>query len=351
VSSRCDRARDGYRRVVEQRSHQLRALTALRAALVAFVLAWILGPAELRSAVPIWLPFLVALGLEVNFLVGAFRPHRLRSPDRRPQSVDRQRYGYADDVDDTDELLLVRSGNEELWIPYAGETDEELEELIAEARESAMLKDDDGVPATWERPGLGLRLRRFVVGLGVIVLLALAVWFVESRTGWEAIAGDTRAAAVARFSAEASRIADKPVTIRCDESRDYVGAVQHADGVATVGGERAYLTPERCHDLYRLAFEGEITSSQTARALAVLAHEAWHLRGVDDEGTTECYALQSGVQLGQRLGLSEGTARQMMRQQLTENRLRGPASVEYVVSPECREGGSLDLTPADGEFP
>jgi hypothetical protein len=341
---------DGYRRAVEERSNpRLGPLTALRLALVVFVLAWILGPGELRSAVPIWLPFLIALGLEVNFLVGALRQDRLRSPDRRPQSVDRERFGYADDADD---LLLVRAGNEELWIPYAGETDDALDELIAEARE----REDEGPAAETasmprERASVALRLRRFLVGLGVIVALALAVWLVESRTGWNALAGETRAAAVARFSEEASRIAGKPVTIRCDESRDYVGAVQHTDGVATVGGDRAYLTPERCHDLYRLAFEGEVTSSQTARAVAVLAHEAWHLQGVDDEGTTECYALQSGVELGRRLGLSEATARQMMRQQLTENRLHGVATFEYVVPADCDEDGRLDLTPGDGRFP
>ena len=187
--------------------------------------------------------------------------------------------------------------------------------------------------------------------LGVTVVAALVLWLVESRTGWDALAGDTRAAAVARFSDEASRIAEKPVTIRCDESRDYVGLVQHADGVAAVGGEIAYLTPERCLDLYRLAFEGEVTSSQTARAIAVLAHEAWHLRGVDNEGTTECYALQSGVEIGQRLGLSDGTARQMMRQQLVENALRGGATSEYLVPPDCRDGGRLDLKPDDARFP
>jgi hypothetical protein len=189
------------------------------------------------------------------------------------------------------------------------------------------------------------------VGIGVISALALIVWFVESRTGWDALSGDTRAVAVARFSDEASRIAEKPVTIRCDEARDYVGLIQHADGVAAVGGDRAYLTPERCLDLYRLAFKGEVTSSQTARALAVLAHEAWHLRGVADEGTTECYALQSGVDLGRRLGLSEDTARQMMRQQLVENALRGAGSSEYVVSAECRDGGRLDLDRGDSRFP
>jgi hypothetical protein len=156
---------------------------------------------------------------------------------------------------------------------------------------------------------------------------------------------------VARFSNEASRIATKPVTIRCDESRDYVGLIQHADGVAAVGGDRAYLTPERCFDLYRLAFEGEVTSSQTARALAVLAHEAWHLRGVSDEGATECYALQSGVGIGQRFGLSAGTARQMMRQQLVENALHSGPTSEYLVPPDCRDGGRLDLHPDDAQFP
>ena len=45
----------------------------VRIALVGFVLAWILGPSELRDGVPILLVFLVALGLELHFLVGALR--------------------------------------------------------------------------------------------------------------------------------------------------------------------------------------------------------------------------------------------------------------------------------------
>ncbi len=169
-------------------------------------------------------------------------------------------------------------------------------------------------------------LRRFLAGLTIIGALALILWLAESRTGWDALDADTRAEAAARFSDEASRIAARPVTIDCDESGDYVGAVQHADDVAAVGGDLAYLTPERRLDLYRLAFKREVTSSETARAFAVLAHEAWHLGGVRDEGTTECYALQAGVEIGQRLGLSEDTARRMMRQQLAENALRIRAS-------------------------
>jgi hypothetical protein len=281
----------------------------LRVALAVFVLAWILGPYELRSAVPVWLAFLIALALEVSFFVGGIGAAPAPRPDRGPQPVDRERYGYLGWLDDDDE--------------------EEIEEAA----------------------GLWQPVRRFVIGVGVIATLALVFWFVESRTGWDALDVETRAEAQERFSDEASRIAEKPVRIRCDESGAYVGAIQHADGVAAVGGDLAYLTPERCLDLYRLASEGEVRSSQTGRALAVLAHEAWHLHGVRDEGTTECYAFQSGVQLGQRLGLTEDAARQLMRQQLADNAGRSGASAEYLVPPGCRDGGSLDLDPESSRFP
>jgi hypothetical protein len=321
--------------------------TLLRIGLVLFVLVWLFGPYSLQSAIPIWLPFLIALGLELHFFITALRPAPARSPDRGPQAADRQQYGYEDDAE---ELLLVRDGDQELWIPYSGETDEELSTLITEARERP---EPEPMPAPVIEPeGRRLRpLRRFAVGVGLIAALALAFWIVEQNTGWQGLDASTRAEAAERFSTEASRIAEKPVTIRCDESGDYVGAVQHADGVAVVGGDLAYLTPERCLDLYRLAFEGETRSSRTARALAVLAHEAWHLKGVSDEGATECYALQTGVELGQRLGLSEDAARRMMRQQLVENALRGQASPTYRVPPDCRNGGRLDLEPNSDAFP
>ena len=302
-------------REVQRLAHRLPSSpAALRIALALFVLAWIFGPYELRSAVPIWLAFLIALGLELHFFVGALGRGPAPRPDRGPQAVDRERYGYVEP------------------------TAEELEE-----------PSEGG--AFREPSRLWPSLRRFLGGLAVIGALGLILWVVENRTGWDAVGADARAEAEARFSEEASRIAAKPVSIRCDESGRYVGAVQHADGVASVGGELAYLTPERCLELYRLGFEGEVSGSRTGRALAVLAHEAWHLRGVRDEGATECYALQSGVELGQRLGLSEDTARQMMRQQLVENAGRGRSSPEYLVPPGCRDGGSLDLDPSSTRFP
>jgi hypothetical protein len=303
----------GYRRDVERTGGS--SWFWLRVALVAFVFSWIFGPTELRGAVPLLVVFLIAVGLEVHFLVGAIRGGPVSPPDRRPQEIDRRRYGFEQDLEGD-----LEADFDDDWL--------------------------DLEPSSRLAP-----LRRFAVGLGVIAALAFAIWFVEGRTGWSSIDGDKRAVAVARFSGEASRIAGKPVSVRCDEARDYVGSVQHADGVALVGGDLAILTPEVCADLYRLAFENETTGSRTGRAIAVLAHEAWHLRGERDEGKTECYALQSGVDLGQSLGLSEGRAQQLMRQQLTENALRGAGSLEYRVGRECRDGGLLDLDPASDRFP
>ncbi len=281
----------------------------LRVGLVVFVLAWILGPRALRDSVPILVVFLVALGLEVHFLVSALRGGgSSRAPDRGPQPVDREWYGFEEDE---------------------GEDEDEF----------------------WIAPPRPRPFRTFAVGLAVIAALVGVTMLVDRSTGWASIPGDRRSEAVARFSEEASRIAEKPVAVRCDEGRDYVGAVQHADGVAVVGGDLAILTPEICDDLYRLAFEHETNGVRTGRALAVLAHEAWHLRGVASESTVECYALQSGVELGRHLGLSEGRARQLMRQQRVENALRGADTLEYRLTSECRNGGELDLDSARDAFP
>jgi hypothetical protein len=72
---------------------------------------------------------------------------------------------------------------------------------------------------------------------------------------------------------------------------------------------------------------------------------------VRDEGVVNCYAFQSGVTLGQRLGLSEGTAARMMRQQLAENAITAGSAPAYLVPPECRNDGPLDLNPTNRRFP
>ena len=230
-------------------------------------------------------------------------------------------------------------------MPYAGESEEEIDELIAEAREREALE-----PAAAEPLRSG-SFRGLLVGLAVIASLATLAWYVDSNTGWNGVDPDDREQAEARFSAEAARIAGHPVRVRCDTSGRHVGAVQHADGIAEVGGRNAYLTPERCFDLYRLTYHDEVSSSQTgARDRRARA------RGVAPAGRAErerdrVLRAPVGVELGRRLGLSERTARRMMRLQLAENALRGGSSAEYRVPGECRDGGELDLRPDDSRFP
>jgi Immunity protein Imm1 len=318
----------------------------VRLALAAFVLLWVFDVLGVQGTVPVWVPFLIGLGLELNFFLGARSTAPIeRSRGRSPLEIDRARYGYANEPE---ELVLVRDGERELWIPYSGESPAELDALIDSAADEDDVDDEDaGDEIALEAPP---RIRRLAVGIGLLAALAALVWVAGNR-GWESLDSDERAAATARFSSEASRIVGRPVDIRCDQEGKFVGAVQHADGVAEVGGRIAYLTPQICHNLYRLAFEDDVGFNRTAHALVVLAHEAWHLHGERDEGRTECFALQSAVGLGQRLGLTEETARRMMRQQLVENQLRARGSLEYLVPAACRDGGELDLHPNTTAFP
>ncbi len=156
----------------------------------------------------------------------------------------------------------------------------------------------------------------------------------------------------ALLSSEAGRIAGHTAVVHCDARGEAVGVVQHADGIAEVGGSNAYLTPDICTGSTGSSTRAtRARFSQTARAIAVLAHEAWHLHGETEEGVTNCYAFQSGVALGRRLGLSDGTAARMMRQQLADNAIYAASAPEYLVPRECRNGGALDLAPDNDRFP
>src|SRR5438067_11530595 len=73
------------------------AIRRARLLLVVVVLAWFFSPPAWRYAVPLWLPFVLALGLELEFLVGGLlRPSR--GPVERgrvPQRADLERFGWA----------------------------------------------------------------------------------------------------------------------------------------------------------------------------------------------------------------------------------------------------------------
>jgi hypothetical protein len=185
--------------------------------------------------------------------------------------------------------------------------------------------------------------------LAAVAFVALAV---SIRRGWSSLPAETQAKVEQTLSREAKTIAAHPVDVRCDTSGRHVGVVQEADGVAEVGGNEAWITPGLCYRLYELSEKGRVSSfSGTGRAIAVLAHEAWHLRGVEEEGVANCYAFQSGVRIGVHLGLSPGTAARMMRQQLANNAVDAGGDSRYLVPPGCKNGGRYDLDRASTRFP
>jgi hypothetical protein len=154
------------------------------------------------------------------------------------------------------------------------------------------------------------------------------------------------------LSHQATSIAGHPATVHCDTAGRHVGAVQEADGLAEVGGTSAWVTPGICYQLYRVINKHDRQSfSPTGRAIAVLAHESWHLHGVADEGLANCYAFQSGVAVGTRLGLTPSFARSLMREQLADNESDSGSNAAYLVPPGCTNGGRYDLHPTSATFP
>ena len=81
----------------------------------------------------------------------------------------------------------------------------------------------------------------------------------------------------------------------------------------------------------------------------MFAHEAWHLRGETSEALANCFAYQSGVRVGEALGLPAKSARQLMREQLAENASDFAATPQYIVPAGCHQGGSFDLH-LDGRY-
>jgi len=286
-----------------------RAFRRARIAVLALVIGYFFLPYDVRAWIPVWLVFLAALGLEVQFFVGGYLQARRGLPrkslDSGPQPRD-----------------LAELGSPWWWQPRAE-----------------------------ERAGRPY-VRHVLEAIAGLALVAGILFYASRPHGWDAVSAANRVRAEAAFSREASLIAGHPARIGCDTSGEYVGFVQDADGLAFIGGSRAYVTPAICDTLYQLAFMDRAQSfSRTARAIAVLGHESWHLQGVRDEGLANCYGFQSGVEIGVHLGLSESKARAMMREQLATNASASAGNARYLVPRECRDGGSYDLHPAEPGWP
>jgi hypothetical protein len=274
-------------------------ICAWRVLLGGFAAAYLLSP-TLQLWVSPWVPFVAAAAVEAQFFLSAPRTRAPRVVDRGPQPRDLVDFGWDDE-------------------------------------------EREPVPPSKVR-------RRLVQAVLVLVILAGLFLIDRSRPTWQKLPAHERAATVATMTREASWIAGHPARVICDTKARHVGYVQDADGLAEVGGRRMWVTPGVCYRLAKVPRMSPSTETATGQAIAVLAHEAWHLHGVRSEGVANCYAYQSGVQVGRAFGLGEATARRLMHEQLADNPADFAGSA-YVVPSGCHRGGSLDLRLDETHFP
>lgn len=165
-----------------------------------------------------------------------------------------------------------------------------------------------------------------------------------------------------RLAAVASDLAGRKIAVRCPgflsslvDTHGEAGQVRFAaDGRPE---NHTDLSPQTCKALRRLARvdfscidRGDCGFPQfdAAWAAHTLAHEAFHLRGFQDEGVTECYAIQNTAFVAERLGVAGPQARKLQAWIFA----RGyPNEPQEYRSAQCYNGGPLDLRPNVATFP
>ncbi len=157
-----------------------------------------------------------------------------------------------------------------------------------------------------------------------------------------------------RLSPIASEIARQPVRVECKPQTAFPG---RAAGTAFHGRGLIWLLGDYCAQLTAFARSpasplwypfrpGEASRAYVTltNAATALAHEAWHLRGVRDEATTDCYAVQTTWLVLHRLGASKTWAKHFANAYVPT--VHGLPAISG-----CRDGGPLDLAPERRGWP
>jgi hypothetical protein len=158
-----------------------------------------------------------------------------------------------------------------------------------------------------------------------------------------------------RLAKVASEIAGRKVDVQCPGLLERLVDVNPNSGTVFFDDEGrpasfTDLDEETCSTLDRFA-EGKTKpkdEARVARALHVLAHESSHLAGVRDEAEADCYGLQRTAVAAEGLGADPAEAERLARIALAERAITAPADYR---SPECRNGGALDLDPRSSAWP
>jgi len=165
-----------------------------------------------------------------------------------------------------------------------------------------------------------------------------------------------------QLAAVASDLAGRAVAVRCPsfvaslvDTRGEAGRVQFDE----TGGPANHtdLSPQTCKALRHLDAvdftcidRGDCGFKEfnAGWAAHTLAHESFHLRGFQDEGVTECYALQNTAFVAERLGVPTQAAKSLQAWLYKRGYPNEPTEYQ---SPQCYDGGPLDLRPGTAEFP
>jgi hypothetical protein len=167
-----------------------------------------------------------------------------------------------------------------------------------------------------------------------------------------------------RFGRIASALALKQVEVRCWSAVDWNRLMREEQtytrgqlgsntlGFAAISGNRINLAPSICDALVKLGYQRARPTDETgsllfASAVVTLSHEPQHSKGISEEATAECNAIQLAHRTALRLGASHAYANTLVR---TYWRHYGEELPAYR-SQECRKGGALDLGYADSIWP
>jgi hypothetical protein len=164
------------------------------------------------------------------------------------------------------------------------------------------------------------------------------------------------------LAAIATELAGRPVGVHCPsfvkslvDTHGEPGRVQFgADGRPANYTDLAPSTCSVLRHLDRVDFTCVASNScgfkefKAAWAAHTLAHEAFHLRGFEDEGVTECYALQNTAFVAERLGVPTERALQLQAWLYEDGYPNEPQDYQAA---GCYDGGPLDLRPQSATFP
>lgn len=346
---------------------RLSTISYLRGAVLLIVLAYFLSPDSLQLMIPVWVPFLLALAVEAEFFL---RKRKTMATDSNPgpQASDIAELGYKNTPSHFQlgaDITLTLHASEEMSLEekseWIGDNFQELLALGPGTHEIGPVFPGAGV-SFWEAPpawaptqSSTLRRRplskRAMEALLILCVVAGILFLAIRPTGWQTLNAKEKSSFSKTLSHYASNIAGHKVRVICDETGKKVGYVEDADGLAEVGGTHAWLTPQICYQLYHIKKTHHASGSQDAHAIAVLAHESWHLHGEANEGLANCFGYQSGVSVGRELGLTDKKSYELMKSELGSNGVYADSAPAYLVPSGCKDGAQYDLHPSSSRFP